>query len=100
MIAPTEALSFSGEVSEYSKTADSGNRVTRQFCPKCGTHLFALSSARPHLRVIRVSNLDDPSSVQPSANIWADSAPAWACLNPALERVARQPMPAPQPPQN
>ena len=35
----------------------------------------------------------DPSSIQPSANIWAASAPGWACLDPALERVERQPMP-------
>lgn len=25
-------------------------------------------------------------------NIWAASAPAWACLDPGLERVDHQPM--------
>lgn len=100
MLVPTEALAVAGVVSGYASRADSGNEVTRQFCPRCGTHLFGMSSARPHLRVVRVGNLDDPSSVQPSVNIWADSAPSWACLNPEMERAARQqpvpPTPAPQ----
>ncbi len=96
LLVPADALSFSGAVSEHTKTADSGSAVTRQFCPHCGTHLFAKSSARPQFRVVRAGNLDEPSSIQPRSNIWADSAPAWACLDPALERVAQQPQP-PQP---
>lgn len=97
MLVPTEALAVAGVVSGYASRADSGNEVTRQFCPRCGTHLFAMSSARPQFRVVRVGNLDDPSSVQPSVNIWSTSAPAWACMDPALERVDRQAPPPPQP---
>jgi hypothetical protein len=33
------------------------------------------------------------SSIKPSTNIWAASAPVWACLDPALERVEQQPAP-------
>jgi hypothetical protein len=45
--------------------------------------------------VVRAGTLDDPSAIRPTANIWAASAPAWACLDPALERVDRQPAPPP-----
>jgi hypothetical protein len=96
LMVAADGLTVSGTLSEHTKTADSGNEVTRQFCPNCGTHLFAKSSARPQFRVIRAGNLDEPSSVQPSVNIWAASAPSWACLDPALERVDHQPVP-PQP---
>ncbi len=65
MLVPTEALSISGDLSEYTSTAHSGNAVTRQFCPSCGSQIFAKSSARPHMRVVRAGNLDDPSSIQP-----------------------------------
>jgi hypothetical protein len=97
MVVAADGLVFEGALSEYTKTADSGNQITRQFCPGCGTHLFAKSSARPQFRVVRTGNLDDPSSVQPNANIWAASAPNWACLDLALERVEQQPD-APKPP--
>lgn len=93
VLVPAESLAIAGALSEHTKTADSGNAITRQFCPACGTHLFAISSGRPQFRVVRTGNLDDPSSVRPAMNIWASSAPGWARLDPALERVAGQPMP-------
>ncbi|MBK7354542.1 GFA family protein [Propionivibrio sp.] len=93
LLVAADALTVSGTLSEYTKTADSGNVVTRQFCPGCGTHLFAKSSARPQFRVVRAGNLDEPSSIHPDMNIWAASAPSWACLDPRLERVEQQPLP-------
>ncbi|SBT07297.1 Glutathione-dependent formaldehyde-activating GFA [Candidatus Propionivibrio aalborgensis] len=93
LLVSADALTISGTLSEYTKTADSGNVVTRQFCPACGAHLFARSSARPQFRVVRAGNLDEPSSIHPDMNIWAESAPNWACLDPTLERVEQQPVP-------
>ena len=97
IVVPAAALRFSGDLSEHTMKADSGNDVTRQFCPRCGTHLFAKSSARPEMRVVRVGNLDEPSSIRPSANIWASRAPSWACIDPTLERIEQQPLPPPAP---
>lgn len=97
LLVHADGLTISGTLSEYTKIADSGNEVTRQFCPNCGTHLFAKSSARPQFRVVRLGNLEEPSAFKPSMNIWAESAPSWACLDSALERVEQQPSP-PKPP--
>lgn len=93
LLVAADALSVTGQLAEHTKPADSGNEVTRQFCPVCGTHLFGKSAARPQFRVVRAGNLDQPSSIQPGSNIWAASAPGWACLDPALERVEQQPVP-------
>lgn len=96
-IFPTEALHISGEPAAYTSTAESGNQVRRRFCAQCGSHLFADSTGRPGLTVVRLGTLDDPSAIRPSTNIWASSAPAWACLDASLQRVERQP-PPPQAP--
>jgi hypothetical protein len=93
MIVPSSGLEISGTLSEYLSTADSGNEMRRRFCPTCGSHMFANSSSRPQLTVVRVGTLDDPSSVHPATNIWAHKAPTWACLDDALERVDGQPSP-------
>jgi hypothetical protein len=93
LLVTADGLTVSGALSEYTRTADSGTQVVCQFCPTCGTHLFAKVSARPQFKVVRAGNLDDPSSVQPRVNIWTESAPRWACLNPDLEQVAQQPLP-------
>lgn len=96
-LLPSAAIEVTGSVSEYLSAADSGNQVRRRFCPRCGCHLFADSSGRPNLTVVRVGTLDDPASVRPSANIWSASAPAWACLDTGLERIESQPTPLPPP---
>lgn len=93
MIVPVDALEVGGTLGEFVSQADSGNQMRRRFCPRCGTHLFSLSSGRPQFVVVRVGTLDDPSSVRPNTNIWTQSAPAWACFDPQLERFDRQPPP-------
>jgi len=96
-VFPTQAIEITGTPSEHLGSADSGNQVRRRFCPRCGTHLFSDSSGRPGLTVVRLGTLDNPSSIKPTSNIWSASAPSWACLDPALERIEHQPLP-PQPP--
>lgn len=92
---PSSALQISGTPAEFTKTADSGNQIRRRFCARCGSHLFADSTGRPGLTVVRLGTLDEPSAVRPTANIWASSAPAWACLDGELQRVEQQPAPPP-----
>jgi hypothetical protein len=89
VIFPTASIEITGMVGQHVKVADSGNQVTRRFCLQCGTQLFSDSTGRPGLTVVRVGTLDDPSSIKPSANIWVTSAPAWACIDPALEHFDR-----------
>jgi hypothetical protein len=92
---PSAALQVTGATGQHQKTADSGNTVTRRFCPACGTQLFSDSTGRPGITVVRLGTLDDPSSITPTANIWSASAPAWACLDESLERFEKAPPAAP-----
>lgn len=97
VLFPSDRIALAGEPAAFSRTAASGNTVTLRFCPHCGTQLFSDSSGRPAWTVVRAGTLDDPSAFRPSANIWTDSAPAWACMDPALDRHAGQPAPPPSP---
>jgi hypothetical protein len=66
-----------GQTRRFEKTAESGKIATREFCPDCGSPLFAWSSARPDYIGIRASVLDDPSAYRPEANVWVKSAQPW-----------------------
>ena len=94
----SDALEITGSPAEFVRTSGSGNPVRRRFCSSCGCHLFADTPGYPGVLVVRVGTLDDPSSIKPVANIWSSSAPAWACLDPALRRVEKQPAPSIPPP--
>ena len=64
----------------YVKTADSGNQVSRAFCPECGCMLFLRVSARPDLVGIRVGTLDDPAALPPDVHIYTRSKLPWVAL--------------------
>jgi hypothetical protein len=91
---PSEAVTVSGELRDFTMIADSGNVMHRRFCPTCGTHLFTASEARPHLLFVRAGTLDDPEPARPSLTIWTASAPSWACFDERVPKVERQPPPA------
>lgn len=78
---PTESVTTTGEVRWHDSVADSGNAMRRGFCPACGTPLFSLANARPHLTFIRAGALDDPNLIGPQATIWTSQAPDWACIS-------------------
>lgn len=89
------AVSISGVVASYRRSADSGNEIERVFCPTCGTHLFGRTiDADPMIRV-RVGALDNPDKFAPQAIIWADSKPGWAVLDEKLPSFPKGPPIAP-----
>lgn len=90
---PAAAVTIHGDVRDHWSVADSGNRMRRSFCPTCGTPLFSAAEARPHLLFVRAGALDDPGLMAPQATIWTAQAPAWACIDPEIPEIERQPPP-------
>ena len=89
-------VSVQGEVSAYESQADSGSRMRRSFCPRCGTPLFSEAEPRPHLLIIRAGALDDPDLARPSTTIWASSARAGPASTPTCRgSTRRRPRPWP-----
>lgn len=95
---PTESVALDGTLATHAYVANSGNTLTHFFCPACGTAVMAQSSARPHIRTMRLGFLDEGHGLRPQMAIWTSEAPAWAVIDPALARFDRQPPPPPAPP--
>ena len=94
LVFPADAVTISGELSDFESVADSGNKMHRKFCPKCGVHLFSQAEVRPHILIVRAGTLDDQKNIKVDALIWTSSAPAWAYLDPSIPHFEKQP-PAP-----
>lgn len=95
-IFPADAVAITGQTASASWPAASGNTLTFHFCPACGTQIYGQSSARLHLKTMRLGVLDLPHGLRPQMVIWTDDAPDWAVIDPALEQWPQQP-PAPPP---
>jgi len=89
----TADVTVEGPLAQARWTADSGNVLTHYRCAECGNPVYAQSSARPQFMTLRLGILDPGHALAPQAIIWTDEAPAWAVLDPALPRFARQPPP-------
>ena len=74
MSVPKSAFSLSGELRFFEKPADSGNIVSRGFCPTCGSLVYTKNSATPDLVILRVSSLDDPEPFTPQMAVYATRA--------------------------
>ena len=71
----------SGTPKGYTKIADSGRQITRQFCPECGSPLLTKGEVLPGKVWIKAGSLDDPELIQPKYQSWMRMAVSWAYLD-------------------
>ncbi len=61
MAMPESGFSYTKGSPKQFRRSDLEKPVTREFCPECGTHTLAKSSALPGALIIKVGTLDEPS---------------------------------------
>lgn len=64
---PEQSISIQGQVKYYESAGGSGGKVSRGFCPNCGSQLFGKTEAMPGLIAVRACG-------QPGRHISISSA--------------------------
>ncbi|MCK9540437.1 MAG: GFA family protein [Novosphingobium sp.] len=90
-IFKSKDVDLKGELGESAWKAASGNTLALRYCPSCGTQIYAQSSERPYLHVVRMGFLDEGHGLRPAMTIWTSEAPDWAAFHPSMEQCAGQP---------
>jgi hypothetical protein len=85
---PKGEITLQGEPSIYVDSSDTGNRVSRFFCPNCGSALLSKSDGLD-LTILKAGTLDDTSWLTPTMEIYCDSAQEWTKRNGELESHAK-----------
>lgn len=80
---------LSGQPKGYTKTADSGNQMTRLFCDHCGSPLFTKDSGAPDNLVVKAGSLDNADHIKPIAELWTIHKSAWATINPDITSLEK-----------
>lgn len=91
LAVPKSALKIAGEVKYYEVKADSGNMVSRGFCPNCGARLFGKPQGAPDVAVIMAGSLDDPSWFRPAMDLYTASAQPWDYMRSDLPKFTKMP---------
>lgn len=92
---PKSAIKVTGDVRYHEATGDSGNKISRGFCPSCGSPLFIRPANMPDVQMIQAGSLDDSSWFKPAVEIYTASAQPWDRLSPDLPKFPKMP---PSPP--
>ncbi len=86
-----ESVVFSGEMKEWQRYAESGNKNFAKFCPHCGNRLYHFNPDKPELIKLKPANLSDTSVIKPSLHIWISEKQDWFELPAGVEVCERQP---------
>lgn len=78
-----------GAPKAFEKAGESGSRLSRHFCPDCGSPLFTSSPRHPEALYVKAGSLDDPAMVAPAYQSWLDSKVVWAAIPPDLPGHAK-----------
>lgn len=78
-ILPAQAVDLSGEVMAYDDIADSGARISRRFCGRCGSPVETASSITEQqgIRIIKLGLFDEINDLRPSVELFCRSRAGW-----------------------
>lgn len=74
---PEASVALTGKTTGYERPADSGNVVTRHFCPICGAAISSTNTGMPGTIFLRASSLDDLEVFKPQMHVFVARAASW-----------------------
>ncbi len=88
---PSEAIVLSGdELSVYEDEGESGNKVRRKFCGKCGSPILSEIEGQPATVFLKAGTLDETSDLVPQFHLWCDSAQEWFQIPEGVPAMPKQ----------
>lgn len=88
-------VEVSGGTTSFASPSDSGNVLTRHFCPTCGARLFLTSKARPGMITFAVGAFDDSSWYEPQFVFYTKRRPRWDITTESVPHFDAMPPPKP-----
>ena len=87
-----EQVTFAGEATAWTRTAESGNALTFHFCPTCGSTVYWENEGFPGYIAVAIGNFADPDFPAPTIGVWEESRHPWVSLptDTPPKRVAKQ----------
>ena len=74
---PADRVEVEGRSKSWTRTADSGRRITYRFCPDCGSTVHYTGGNFPNLVAIPVGAFADPHFPAPQFSVWERRKHEW-----------------------
>jgi len=91
-IVAAEAIEFSGDMHEWERKADSGNRNIASFCPGCGNRIYHYNPDDASTLKVKLKpvGLADFSVLAPTAHLWVSEKQSWYELPEGVQAFQKQ----------
>lgn len=86
VIVPEGSVKIDGELKSYRTKADSGNDITRNFCPACGTRISVELEGGIGIGM-SYTTMDDNSWLEPAVEFYTSNAQSWVSLCSKTEKL-------------
>lgn len=84
---PRDAVRIEGRSTAYTRTGDSGHRITFHFCPDCGATVHYEIEMLPDMIAVPVGAFADPEFPAPKVSVYEARRHAWTGLPADVEHM-------------
>ncbi len=90
---PEDTIKISGKAKTLSRTANSGKKVHRSFCPECGTHIYSKAETAPNVVFVKAGTMDKEASakLKTAVVLWASNANPFCAIDKDVQTFDTQP---------
>jgi hypothetical protein len=81
---PGDQVAIEGEVKEFERLGDSGDRLTFRFCPHCGSTVYWTLPSQPGLIAVAVGAFADPDYPPPRFSVYERRRHHWVTVPPSV----------------
>jgi len=91
-VVAENTIEFKGELKEWSRSSDSGNRNNAKFCPMCGNRVYHYNPDDSGIIKLKLKpiHLSDASVFEPSAHVWVSERLSWYQLPDGVKTFEKQ----------
>ena len=83
-----DQVTFAGQATTWTRTAESGNALTFHFCPTCGSTVYWEGEGFPGYVAVAIGNFADPNFPAPSIAVWEEPVTRGSPCRPTRRRNA------------
>ena len=86
-----DSLVIEGELAQWERLAESGNKNYAKFCPHCGNRIYHFNPDQPATIKLKAASLYDTRILNPSAHIWVCQKQDWYQIPEGVAQYDKQP---------
>ncbi len=85
-VVPSIASKSTGNLKYFDQVSDTGNTVSRGFCPYCGSPATCKTSGNTQVIMFHAATLDEAEGFNPTKSVFTQHQCSWDFIHPELDK--------------